>query len=138
VGKEDSVMINITFTMSSWWSQYVANLCSTPSAESQPESSIVDNPYPKMTTDVTIKSNYFPAGDRFYVTVQTRARNPVVFLYVATLCKKVNYQSFWNCLGNYLRTPNDQVKAGATSGIKVASEAAFKRDGSCKKFEKEI
>lgn len=33
---------------------------------------------------------------------------------------------------------DDQEKAGATSGIKVASEAAFKRDVICNKFEKEI
>jgi hypothetical protein len=35
-----------------------------------------------------------------------------------------------------LKTPNDQVKDGATSGIKVASEAAFKRDEAVRSLRK--
>ena len=64
-------MIGITRTMSSWRSQSIRN-SSVPAAlvESQPESSIVDNTHPKLATDDTIKSNYFPVGGRFYFTLQ--------------------------------------------------------------------
>jgi hypothetical protein len=61
-----------------------------------------------------------------------------IFLFRASLCKRENYQPFYDCLRNYLIAPDDQERAGATYGIKVASEAAFKRDVICNKFEKEI